>query len=280
LRSLDRHEADYPNEWLTREAREDDLESRAIVGMRVDVTSYEDAASRIVKWAELEQSRYVCVASVNNVMEARDDDGFLEIMNKADLVTPDGMPLVWGLRLLGASGATRVYGPDLTPVVLTKANEHDVPVGFYGGSPEVLDAFVDRVREGWPQLNIAYRCSPPFTALSSEEEKLEEAEISASGTRILFVGIGCPKQEFWMARRKGKLPCVMVGVGAAFDFISGTKRQAPRWMRRAGLEWLFRLITEPSRLWRRYLRQNPRFVALFGAQLLRARKQRGLATSD
>jgi N-acetylglucosaminyldiphosphoundecaprenol N-acetyl-beta-D-mannosaminyltransferase len=263
-----------------RAEREDGVESRSIVGMRVDATNYQHAGSCIIEWAKLEQSRYVCVASVNNVMAAHDDDAFRNVMNDADLVTPDGMPLVWGLRLLGASGATRVYGPDLTSVVLAKAQENHVPVGFYGGSPDVLAAFVDRVREEWPRLNIAYRSSPPFRALSGEEEQVEEAEIGASGTRILFVGTGCPKQEFWMARRKGRLPCVMVGVGAAFDFISGTKRQAPRWMRRAGLEWLFRLITEPRRLWRRYLRQNPRFLALFGAQLLRANKRRGLATSD
>lgn len=263
-----------------REGQEDGVESRTMVGMRVDVTNYQHAASCIIKWAKLEQSRYVCVASVNNVMEAHDDDVFAEIMNSADLVTPDGMPLVWGLRLLGASDATRVYGPDLTPVVLTKANDHEIPVGFYGGSPDVLDAFVDRVREEWPQLNVAYRGSPPFRALNKEEEEVEEAEIAASGARILFVGIGCPKQEFWMARHRDRLPCVMVGVGAAFDFMSGTKRQAPRWMRTTGLEWLFRLITEPRRLWRRYLLRNPRFVGLFGAQLLRASKRRGLATSD
>jgi N-acetylglucosaminyldiphosphoundecaprenol N-acetyl-beta-D-mannosaminyltransferase len=248
--------------------------------MRVDITNYQNAASSIIEWAKSEQSRYVCVASVNNVMAAHDDDAFRQIMNNADLVTPDGMPLVWGLRLLGANGATRVYGPDLTPAVLTKAQENHVPVGFYGGSPDVLAAFVDRVKEEWPRLNIAYRCSPPFRALSREEEEVEQAEICSSGTKILFVGIGCPKQEFWMARRKGSLPCVMVGVGAAFDFISGTKRQAPKWMRRAGLEWLFRLVTEPRRLWRRYLHQNPRFLALFGAQLLRGSKRRGLATSD
>jgi N-acetylglucosaminyldiphosphoundecaprenol N-acetyl-beta-D-mannosaminyltransferase len=237
--------------------------------MHVDATTYDDAGDRIIRWAQAGESRYVCVAAVNNVMQAHDDEAFLSVMNRADLVTPDGMPLVWGLRRLGIPEATRVYGPDLTPVILALAETEGLPVGFYGGAPEVLAALLLEVRRRWPDLTIAYASSPPYRRLTFEEEARIVHGIVASGTRILFVGLGCPKQEVWMADRRGQIPAVMVGVGAAFDFLAGAKRQAPVWMRRVGIEWLFRLTTEPKRLLRRYLSQNPRFAIFFAAQLVR-----------
>jgi N-acetylglucosaminyldiphosphoundecaprenol N-acetyl-beta-D-mannosaminyltransferase len=239
--------------------------------MRVDATSYEDATRQIIGWARLSRSRYVCVAAVNNVMEAHGDARYMRVMNRADLVTPDGMPLVWGLRWLGVEGATRVYGPDLTPSILEAAEREGLAVGFYGGAPNVLEALVAETRRGWPDLEIAYAHSPPYRDLTTEEDGQVVQAIGESGAKILFVGLGCPRQETWMASHQGRLGAVMVGVGAAFDFLAGTKKQAPRSMQRAGLEWLFRLATEPTRLWKRYLRQNPRFVLLFGAQLIRAR---------
>jgi N-acetylglucosaminyldiphosphoundecaprenol N-acetyl-beta-D-mannosaminyltransferase len=247
-------------------------ESRYIVGMRVDATSYADATDRIVEWAGSAESRYVCVAAVNNVMEAHDDPGFKAVMNDADLVTPDGMPLVWGLRRLGLRHATRVYGPDLTPEVLGRAERTGTPVGFFGGSTAVLAKLTDAVAERWPGLKVAYSYSPPYRAVSEAEEAAIADAINASGARILFVGLGCPKQERWMNRNRGRIDAVMVGVGAAFDFMAGAKKQAPRLMQRTGTEWVFRLLSEPRRLWRRYLGHNPRFVALFGAQLLAQRR--------
>jgi len=250
---------------LTAENR---LEKRSIVGVRVHATSYADAAARITNWARAGESRSVCVAAVHSLMQARDDDALRQIFNQADLVTPDGMPLVWGLRLLGVRWATRVYGPDLTPAVLAAAEREHLPVGFYGGAPGTLERLLANLRPRFPRLKIAYACSPPFRELSPEEERETAREINASGARILFVGIGSPKQEKWMARQRGRVRAVMLGVGAAFDFLSGSKPQAPRWMMRAGLEWLFRLATEPRRLWKRYLYNNPRFVYLFLLQLL------------
>jgi len=247
------------------------LESRYIVGMRVDATSYSDAAKRITEWSQRGESRYVCVAAVNNVMAAHDQPSFRVAMNDADLVTPDGMPLVWGLRRMGVDDATRVYGPDLTPVLLSRASDAGIPVGFYGGTPEVLEALVERVHHRWPDLDVAYAWSPPFRDLTREEDDRVVRQIQESGTRMLFVGIGCPRQEIWMHSHRGQIDAVMLGVGAAFDFMAGVKKQAPGLMQRTGTEWLFRLATEPRRLWRRYLRQNPRFVALFGAQLLKER---------
>jgi N-acetylglucosaminyldiphosphoundecaprenol N-acetyl-beta-D-mannosaminyltransferase len=189
-------------------------------------------------------------------------------MNAAGLVTPDGMPLVWGLRLLGARHATRVYGPDLTLHILGAAGRQGVPVGFYGAGPATLDRLCARLRERFPSLSIAYACSPPFRPLTPEEDRQVTREIGESGARILFVGLSTPKQERWMAAHHGKVPAVMLGVGAAFDFLAGVKPQAPRWMQSAGLEWLFRLCSEPRRLAPRYLRQNPRFVRLFAMQLM------------
>jgi N-acetylglucosaminyldiphosphoundecaprenol N-acetyl-beta-D-mannosaminyltransferase len=249
----------------------DTLHARNIVGMRVDATSYDDAARRVVEWAKAAESRYVCVASVNNVMHARDDSSYGEIMNAADLVTPDGMPLVWGLRLLGVEHATRVYGPTLTPTVCELAARERIPVGFFGGTPEVLERLHANLLGAYPGLEIAYSWPPPFRALTPEEDARVKADIKASGARIIFVGLGTPKQEQWMMRHRGDLPAVMLGVGAAFDFIAGEKKQAPAGLQKAGLEWLFRLVTEPRRLWKRYLVSNPRFVGLFAAQLARTR---------
>lgn len=254
------------------------LTSRAIVGMRVDATSYDDASERVMAWAAQGASRSVAVATVNNVMEAHDDRSFASVMDACDLVTPDGMPLVWALRALGVRGATRVYGPELTPLLLAQAARHGVPVGFYGGTDEVLEALRSRIERDLPTLEVAYAYAPPFRPLTPEEDAEVVEAIVASGCRILFVGIGCPKQERWIVEHRPAVPAVMLGVGAAFDFYAGRKRQAPGWMQRSGLEWVFRLATEPRRLWKRYLRHNPRFVALFAAQLVQTSLRRGKAT--
>ncbi|MDI3340507.1 MAG: WecB/TagA/CpsF family glycosyltransferase [Sphaerobacter sp.] len=243
--------------------------SRRILGTRVDATSYAAAVDQVIAWARAGESRYVCVSTVHMVMEGHDRAEFQRIINTADLVTPDGMPLVWGLKLLGIASASRVYGPDLTPLVCARAAQEGIPVGFYGATPEVLDRTIANLTARYPGLRVAYRHSPPFRPLTPAEEAQELAAIRASGARILFVGLGCPKQERWMAARRGQVDAVMLGVGAAFDFLAGRKRQAPDLLQSLGLEWLFRLATEPRRLWRRYLYHNPRFVVLFAAQVLR-----------
>lgn len=245
------------------------VQSRYILGTRVDGTNYAGAVETITRWAQEGQSRYVCVSTVHMVMEGHDDPAYREIVNAADLVTSDGMPLVWGLRLLGVRQARRVYGPDLTPLVCERAAAEGIPVGFYGSSPEVLEAMTANLREAYPSLDIAIKVSPPFRELTPEEVEGEIEALRASGARIIFVGLGCPKQERWMHARRGQVDAVLIGVGAAFDYVGKTKAQAPRFMQANGLEWLFRLVTEPRRLWRRYLYHNPRFVALFAAQLAR-----------
>jgi N-acetylglucosaminyldiphosphoundecaprenol N-acetyl-beta-D-mannosaminyltransferase len=251
-------------------------EWRRILRTRVHATSYRQATDQVLGWAAAGEPRYVCVATVNNLIEGCDDPGYNQTMEAADLVTPDGMPLVWGLRLLGVPDASRVYGPDLTLWVCEEAARRGVPVGFYGGTGDVLDDLAATLTGRFPGLRVAYRWSPPFRPLTAREEARVREELRRSGARVLFVGLGTPKQERWMADHRD-LPMVMVGVGAAFDFLSGRKRQAPRALQGLGLEWLYRLAQEPRRLWRRYLYRNPRFVALFAAQLLRER-QRTTAT--
>ena len=246
--------------------------TRNILGVHVNPTSYVEAARQISTWAKAGESRYVCVANVHMVMEAYDSPDFKEIVNAADLITPDGMPLVWMLRRMGYPQQTRVYGPDLTLEVIAAAAAENIPVGFYGGALDVLEAMLRVLKSKCPGLQVPYAYSPPFRPLTAEEDAEVVNGINASGARILFVGLGCPKQERWMAEHGSKIQAVMLGVGAAFDFHAGSIRQAPRWMQKSGLEWLFRLIQEPRRLWRRYLYQNPRFVWFMIWQLLGRKK--------
>jgi N-acetylglucosaminyldiphosphoundecaprenol N-acetyl-beta-D-mannosaminyltransferase len=250
------------------------VRSVEVLGTRVDGTSYEDAARRIVEWAREGRSASVCAAAVNNVMEAHDDPRFHLVMQRADLVTPDGMPLVWALRMLGVREASRVAGTDLMPRVLELAAASRIPVGFFGGTSEVLTDLRSWAEASFPDLIVSFAYDPPFRALSEDEERRVVRRVAESGARILFVGLGCPKQEIWMDRMSGRIPTVMVGVGAAFDFLSGRKRRAPILLQRVGLEWMFRLASEPRRLWRRYVLQNPRFVLLLAHQMLHDRLAR------
>lgn len=244
------------------------LASRMVLGTRIDRSSYDESAGAAIQWSLGSESRYLCFVTVYNVMRARNQAGLQNAMNGADIVNPDGVPLVWALRLLGARSATRVYGPDFTLALLDEAHRKGVPVGFLGSTPPVLAKLLAAVSQRWPDLQIPYAHAPPFRPLTAGEDESTVQEINASGARLLFVGLGCPKQELWMAAHKGRVNAVMLGVGAAFDFLSGTKPQAPRWVMAAGLEWLFRLATEPRRLWKRYLKYNPLFLFLFAIQLL------------
>lgn len=243
-------------------------EHRYILDMRVDATSYADTVNRALFWAREAESRYICVANAHMVMEGWDSPAFRRVVNAADLVTPDGMPLVWMLRRLGIHSQQRVCGPVLMPTLCAAAERDHVPVGFYGGRPEHLNRLVDVMQMKFPRLMITFASSPPFRALTSAEDQEVVRQINASNTRILFVGLGCPKQEWWMARHVGSIQAVMVGVGAAFQINAGLAKQAPPWMQAAGMEWLYRLGTEPRRLLVRYLKHNPRFVALAGLQAL------------
>ena len=248
-------------------------EQRYILNMRVAITSYDDASARILKWSLEPIGRYVCVSNVHMCMETFNNHDFCQVVNNADIVVPDGRPIVWGLKALGEKQAFQVRGSDLLLKLCEEAQKRNIPIGLYGATQDSLEDFLEFLKEEFPCLRIPFFSSPPFRTLAQKEKDNYVKEIKASGAKILFVGIGCPKQEKWMAEHRDKLSCVMIGVGAAFDFFSGRKKHAPRWMQRAGLEWFFRLASDPRRLWKRYLTHNPRFVWYFLRQWLSERHQ-------
>lgn len=231
--------------------------------------------TRIMRWAANGESRYICVCNVHSVVTARGDPEFAAVINGADLVTPDGAPIAWCLRRMGFQGQRRVSGPDLMWSVCVLAARDGVPVFLYGGSEETLARLRARFVREFPGLRVAGSYSPPYRRLTGEEQEKVVSAISGSGARAVFVALGCPKQEIWMARHKGKIPAVMIGVGAAFAYHAGLVKRAPPWMQDAGLEWLHRLISEPRRLWRRYLVTNALFVGYLIGELLRGRKKKG-----
>ena len=248
-----------------------------MLGIPLAVSDY----AEVVDWMEAEIAAgargWLTAAAVNLVMSAREEPETAAAVAGATLAVPDGQPLVWALKALGHARATRIYGPDLMAAFCARAAERGIPVYLYGGrTPEALAMLGARLRERFPGLPIAGAWSPPFRPLS-ESERLEVAQrIDASGAAVVWVGIGQPKQEHWMHEMRPLLSApLLVGVGAAFDFHAGLVSQAPPWMQRAGLEWAYRLSREPRRLWRRYARYNPRFVAAFAAQYARHLRTRG-----
>jgi N-acetylglucosaminyldiphosphoundecaprenol N-acetyl-beta-D-mannosaminyltransferase len=242
-----------------------------ILDISIQTVSYAVSVSQILVWANHNDSRSVYAANVHMLMEAHDHTDFRQMVNEADLVTPDGMPLVWALRLKGVKGQERVYGPTLMLEVLRAAEKEQIPVGFLGSTDEILTKLSENMLAAFPGLKIAICKSLPFRPLTANEDSSLCESIAVSRARILFIALGCPKQECWIAAHKGKIKAVMIGVGAAFAFHAGEVRQAPIWMQKAGLEWLFRFSQEPERLWRRYWINNPRFVVLVGRELIRER---------
>jgi N-acetylglucosaminyldiphosphoundecaprenol N-acetyl-beta-D-mannosaminyltransferase len=242
-----------------------------VLGVNVSASSYGELVRRCTDWARNRESRTVLFVGMHGLMEAHDDPEFRAAMNTADLANPDGMPVVWALRSLGSTHANRVYGPDATLELLRAAEDSSIPVGFYGGDEPTLAKLVMQVERRYPTIQIAWKMSPPFRALTPEEDEAIIREITDSGVRWLFVGLGCPKQEKWVLAHKGRILAVMLAVGAAFDFLAGTKPQAPRWMMHCGLEWAFRLASEPRRLAGRYVKNIPKFMVLLGRQMLTRR---------
>jgi N-acetylglucosaminyldiphosphoundecaprenol N-acetyl-beta-D-mannosaminyltransferase len=247
-----------------------------VVGVGISKTSYAEVVEKCRQWAEQRAlngsspSHYVCVTSVHGIMLARDDASFSQILNSADIATPDGMPVVWALRSFGVRDQQRVYGPTLMLELCRSAAEHGHRIYLYGGQPEVLPLLEARLCREFPGLQMSGRHSPPFRPLSVEEDRQIQEAIRSSGAALIFVGLSTPKQERWMFEHRQAFPgATMVGVGAAFDFHAGRIPQAPGWMQRLGLEWLFRLATEPVRLWRRYLLITPRFLPLWLLQYLK-----------
>ena len=232
-----------------------------VLGVGVSAITMTDALETIHRWVATGLRQYVCVTGVHGVMESQADPSLRDIHNNAGLVTPDGMPLVWLSWLHGHDHVQRVYGPDLMLACCDASIKKGYRHFFYGGGPGVAERLAKRLAERFDGLQIVGTWSPPFRELSAAEEEAMIDRIASSHADIVWVGLSTPKQERWMARYISRLPAaVLIGVGAAFDMHAGVTKQAPVWMQRSGLEWLFRLATEPRRLWRRYLANNPRFV--------------------
>ena len=248
-----------------------------ILGVKVSAIDMKAALDTVDRWVRLRERRYVCVTGVHGIMESQRDARLKEIHNRAGLVTPDGMPLVWISRMMGFKQVTRVYGPDLMLAVCERSRAAGYRHFFFGGAPGVAKSLAEVLGARFPGIQVAGTFSPSFQPLLPDELEHALRVIDAARADIVWVGLSTPKQEYWMDSALGSVDAaVLIGCGAAFDFLSGMKPQAPRWMQRSGLEWTFRLMTEPRRLWRRYLIGNPKFVWLMVLQALgRARATLG-----
>jgi N-acetylglucosaminyldiphosphoundecaprenol N-acetyl-beta-D-mannosaminyltransferase len=244
----------------------------SVLGVNIDALSWDAAMARLLGWARACESRYVTICNVHVVVSASRDAAYCEIINGSDMATPDGAPVAWMLRRQGFASQPRISGPDLMWALCERAAKEDLPVYCYGSTAATLALLDARLRVAFPALQMTME-SPPFRALTVEEDAAAVEGINVSGACIVFVGLGCPKQERWMAEHRGTVNAVMIGVGAAFDFHAGTVKRAPAWMRDNGLEWLHRLASEPGRLWKRYLVTNTLFIIGAARQLLGGMQQ-------
>jgi N-acetylglucosaminyldiphosphoundecaprenol N-acetyl-beta-D-mannosaminyltransferase len=241
-----------------------------VLGIPIAHTTYEDATARILSWARARESRFVCLVNTHMLVEAHDDRTLREAIATADLNLADGMPVAWMQRLLGAPHVRRVRGPSLMLHTAEAAAREQIPIGLLGSTEDVLAKLTTELPRRFVGLRIAFAESPPFRPPTPEEDRNLVERLGASGAALLYVGLGCPKQERWMAAHRGRVAAAMLGVGAAFDMHAGRMAQAPVWMQRTGLEWVHRLSQDPDRLLRRYARTNPRFVRLAIGQLITA----------
>jgi N-acetylglucosaminyldiphosphoundecaprenol N-acetyl-beta-D-mannosaminyltransferase len=246
-----------------------------VLGIGVSATTYEEAIDLIVEAARRRQSAVCSHFAVHSVVSAAQDPILRKGVSTFDIVAPDGQPVRWALnRLHNAELTDRMYGPEMMRRLCGRAADEGISIYLYGSTPEVLAQLSANLQSWFPRLRIAGTESPPFRALTSDEEQAMIERINDSGAGIVFIGLGCPKQDYFAARYRDRLNAVQMCVGAAFDFHAGTKRTAPAWMQRRGLEWLFRLSQEPGRLWKRYFVTNSVFIGKFSTQYLRHKYRR------
>jgi N-acetylglucosaminyldiphosphoundecaprenol N-acetyl-beta-D-mannosaminyltransferase len=246
------------------------LPQRSIIGTPVTSIALDRLLRVFDAWVAKSQDRYVVFRDVHGVIVARNDAQLDLAHKKADIVAPDGLPLVWVLRALGADKVTRVCGPDVLPAACEYGLSRGWRHYFYGGAPGVAEKLSSSLINKYPGLQIVGTQCPPFRPLTSEENEMSCSEIRAAQPDFVWVGLGTPKQEVWMFEHRGQFGgAIMLGIGAAFDFHANIVSRAPTWMQRAGLEWAYRLLSEPKRLWKRYLMMAPLFVVLATQELVR-----------
>lgn len=239
-----------------------------VIGSPITALPFAAQIKVILEWASTRESKSVCVANVHMLMEAHWNPKFSSILKNADLVTPDGMPLVWMMKLMGASKQNRIAGMDILVSLCQLAPQRDIGVFFVGSETKILEKMRVKLEQEFPELKIVGMEPLPFHPLLPPEDDTVIQKIQESGAGIVLVSLGCPKQEYWMYQNKDKIPAVMIGLGGVFPMLAGIHKRAPLWMQNLGLEWFYRLIQEPGRLWIRYLRTNPTFIALALRQLL------------
>ena len=244
-----------------------------VLGVGISAINLESALLVVAQAVDARRKGYVCVTGVHGICEAQSDESFRQILNRAFLCTPDGMPTVWVGRLQGHKTMGRVYGPDLMLDVLALSEQTGYRHFFYGGANGTVEVLRKNLLSRFPCLQIVGTYEPPFRPLNAQEENDLQQQVQAAQPDIMWIGMSTPKQERFMAEYLEKLDTLlMFGVGAAFDFHAGRTRQAPRWMQRSGMEWFFRLCMEPKRLWRRYLKNNPIFLFRIFCQFSGLRK--------
>ncbi|MBE9116814.1 WecB/TagA/CpsF family glycosyltransferase [Lusitaniella coriacea LEGE 07157] len=250
-----------------------DAGKRNVLGVNVNIIDYDAAVERIVQAAKTQQGMAISALAVHGVMTGVLDDTHRYRLNEFDLICPDGQPVRWALNTMyKAKLRDRVYGPNLTLLTCERAAQEGLPIYLYGSRLEVLNAFTENLKARYPGLQIAGAQPSRFRQISTEEKQEIVEQIKASGAAIAFVGLGCPRQEVWAYEYRDQLSMPLLAVGAAFDFHAGLLPQAPKTMQNLGLEWLFRLIQEPQRLWKRYVLLNPHYVWLLSQQMLGFRK--------
>lgn len=246
-----------------------------VIGSPVSAAPFDVQIEMMLKWASSRASKVVCVANVHMLTEAYWHPEFKSVLKNADLVTPDGMPLVWMLKLMGARSQNRVAGMDILLSLCEQTPQQNISIFFLGSEPQTLDKISKKLNSEFPNLQIAGMEPLPFRPLTRAEDEALIQKIHDSGAGIVLVSLGCPKQEYWMNQHKDKIQAVMIGVGGVFPVYAGIQKRAPFWMRNLGLEWFYRLVQEPRRLWKRYGTTIPPFIWLAAKQLLSSKLKLG-----
>lgn len=241
-----------------------------VLGVPISTINMRVAVSTILEWVTHRNAQYICVRDVHGIMRAQDDQALMAIHHSAGLITPDGMPLAWTLKARGYRDAERVCGADLVAALCEASVTEGTRHYLYGGKPGVAERMAAKLTEMFPGLNIIGSSTPPFRPLTLEEDEAVVAEIAGKQPDVVWIGLSTPKQEYWMRDHVGRIPgATLIGIGAAFDFYAGDVKRAPRWMQQSGTEWLHRLASEPTRLWRRYLVLAPKFVMQVAREKMR-----------
>lgn len=238
-----------------------------VISLAITTASFSQVENDIIRAAHGHESRVACFANAHMAVEAQRQPGLAKTINQADWVLADGVPLLWAIKRLYRRPQERVAGMDMMPALLQRAAEEQLPVLFYGSTPKQLQHAAAICRQRFPGLNIVGLISPPFRPLTAAEEEADMARINASGARLVFVSLGCPKQEAWMGRMRGQIQAIMLGIGGALPILTGDTKRAPAWIRRMGLEWMYRLAQEPRRLFTRYATTNALYVWHLSKQL-------------